>query len=235
MADFNQNQTTSKPMSTRNRRASGDYGMTLTADPLPGSTRRPSLCVYYHDNKICMEVRTNQPADMQGREYGLIRAEMHPPLFMVFLEAMKKVIDEPGHENLNRLRLFRPDFRKTNNGEPVLDTQVAFGKGTDGVIYLSVISSNKERPAIKFPFALDKWSELWSHQKQPFDPAEFSKLYAQGYLALWSNLMSQAMHSYYAPKEFKKPGQPPSGNGNDMRTESKPATDTWAGVDDLPF
>lgn len=229
--------------STRNRRSTGDFKMYLTAEPLSGSTRRPSLCLYYHSNMMVIEVRTNLPSDQEGRDHGLIRAELDPPMFMVFINAMEKVLQEPPTESLHRLRVFRPDFRKVNNGEPVLDSTVAFGKGADGVVYLSVLSSNKERPAIKFPFTYPKWYELWNDQRKPWDPGAFSQIFCKGYLDIWRQLMLQSMHDHYAPKEFKRPDQsgqgqsgqqPSSRGGNDMRTD-KPTTDTWAGVDDLPF
>lgn len=237
MADYNSQSSNKYP--PRNKRATGDFALYLKAEtPLPGAVRQPSLCVYYHGNNVVVEVRTNQPSDMEGRDRGLIRAELAPHLFMLWVEAMHEVLKAPPTEGMHRLKLLRPDFRKVNDGKPVLDCQIAFGKSSDGVINISVLSSNRERPAIKFPILpTSKQIILHDANNKPYEPGPLSQMLTRAYLSVWTDLMKLCMHDHYAPKEFKRPGSESSNSnsGSDMRTEQKPTADTWAGVDDLPF
>jgi len=261
MSDGNNFQGNGTP---RDRHAIGDVRLHLTAEPQQGGTKSPRLSIYYHKNKVSIEVRTNVQSDMDGQERGIIRAEIDPHMFFLFLSVLRKTIDGPNGERPERIRIKRPDFQKRNNGEPVLESTIAVGKDADGVVYISVLSWKKDRPAIRFPFAIDKFIELVKADGSPWGKAEASVELARGYCNLWEQLIPQYMFNRYKQEEFKPRdggggynrggggggggynrgggnyggGQSNQGGGQggggDMRTEAKPAASDW-NDDDLPF
>lgn len=253
MSEGNSYQNNNQP--TRDRHAIGDFRLHLTAEPQQGGTKSPRLSIYYHRNKVSIEVRTNVPSDMNGREHGIIRAELDPQMFFVFMNMLQKAVDSPtGSERPERIRIKRPDFQKRNNGEPVLDSQLAFGKDQEGVVYMSVLSWNKERPAIRFPFTVDKMIELTKADGSPWSKAEASVVLAQGYLDLWGRLIPIYMYERFKPEEFKggnnNGGNRGGGGGynnngggngggyssnNDMRSEPKNNNGGDWNMDDMPF
>ena len=244
MADGNYNG--GGQQSTRDYHALGDFRKALTAPPQPTAVKQPRLSVHYHKNKIILEARTNVPADMNTTERGVIRAEMEDTTYFAFLAAFDRIIAsrEPGTE---RIRILRPDFRKVNNGNPVLDCTVVFGRDKDGIVFLSLLSWNKERPMIKFPFHPGRFSEFFNNDGTPMSDADLSDRVAAGYLRLWTNLVPHYVYNRYVAESYDKGnknggsggGQSYNGNrndsqrsGGDMRTESKPDTDdgNWDGI-----
>jgi hypothetical protein len=107
--------------STRDRHAMGDFREHLVVDPQPTATKSPRLSAYYHKNKFVIEIKTNVPADMNGRERGIVRAELDPHVFYTFIDAFEKLIQENKPSYAKRIRIKRPDFQKTNGGEPVTE------------------------------------------------------------------------------------------------------------------
>lgn len=231
----------------RDRHAIGDFRVHLTADPQQGSTKQPRFSVHYHKNKIALEVRTNVPADMNRREHGIIRAELQPQVFFMFLGLLQKAVDGPVGERPERMVLKRPDFQKRNNGDPVVEARLAFGKTQEGVVFISVLSPDKERPAIQFKFLPDKFVEAVKGDGSPWGDAELSVALANGYLQMWRQLLPFYVYHRYEPEEFKGNG---GGNGNngggnggynngggnrDMRTEPRNQDNGQWGTDDFPF
>lgn len=247
MADGNFGGNNNQP--TRDRHAIGHYASHLLAEVQPTATKQPRLSVYYHKNKLSIEVRTNVPADMNGRERGIIRAELEPPAFFTLLAALKRIIDNPNNDVRQSMKVKRPDFQKNNGGEPVMDCQVVYGKDKNGVVFISLLSANKERPRIMFPFHPGKWVEFVGQDGSPISDAELSLIYAEGKLTEWEEMAPKYMYDRFVQEEFgdKRGGgnqgggggqqygqrQNYGGGGGDMRTESKPVeTETW---ENLPF
>jgi hypothetical protein len=221
--------------STRDRHAMGDFREHLVVDPQPTATKSPRLSAYYHKNKFVIEIKTNVPADMNGRERGIVRAELDPHVFYTFIDAFEKLIQENKPSYAKRIRIKRPDFQKTNGGEPVTDAQLVFGRDKDGVAYIAVLPWNKERPAIQFIFHPGRWLEFVNNDGTPLTPAEVSTDLAIGRLREWSQLAAHYMYNRFVPEEFtpRGAGNQPNGGG-DMRTEQK-ADPTQASWDNLPF
>ncbi len=222
--------------STRDRHAIGDFREHLVVDPQPTATKSPRLCVYYHKNKFVIELKTNVPSDMNGRERGVIRAELDPHVFYTFIVSFEKLVqkNEPGVAK--RIRIKRPDFQKTNGGEPVTESQLVFGRDKDGIAYVAVLSANKERPAIQFVFHPGRWLEFVNNDGTPMTPIEVSTDLVNGYLREWSQLATHYMYNRYVPEEFNPRGTGNQSNGasNDMRSEPK-ADPTQVSWDNLPF
>lgn len=246
MSDGNNFQGNGTP---RDRHAIGDVRLHLTAEPQAGGTKSPRLSIYYHKNKVSIEVRTNVPSDMDGQERGIIRAEIDPHVFFMFLSALRGAADGAPGERPERIRIKRPDFQKRNNGEPVLECTLVFGKDQEGVVYISVLSWKKDRPAIRFPFAIDKFIELVKADGSPWSKADASVELARGYCKLWEQLIPQYMFNRYKQEEFKPRNgggggggggyngggyNRQGGGGGDMRTDAKPPENDW-NTDDLPF
>lgn len=227
---------------TRDRHALGDFRAHLVAEVQPTATKAPRLSVYYHKNRVVVEVRTNVPADMNGRERGIIRAELDPATFFAFLAGLRRVIERPtGDGRPEHIKIKRPDFNKSNGGEPVVDSQIVYGKNQEGVVFMSLLSYNKERPRIMFPFHPGKWVEFVGQDGTPKSAAEVSEVYALGKLAEWENLVPHYLYDRFVAETFERGGQrggggQPSGGGSgggDMRTEArKEEAPNW---DDLPF
>lgn len=236
---------------TRDRHAIGDYRAHLLAEVQPGAEKQPRLSIHYHKNKLTLEVRTNVPSDMNGRERGIIRGEMDPHIFFSFLKAFHSLIKSPPTEKPMRLNLKRPDFQKNNGGEPVTECQVVFGRNNEGVVFMSLLSMNKERPRIMFPFHPGKWAEFIGTDGSPLSAAQASEFIALGYLEEWEEIVPHYVYDRYVAESFDKPGngggggnyqraggnyqqrgggggggnyqqrQPASGGGEDMRTEAR--------------
>lgn len=245
MADGNYNG--GQQQSTRDYHAIGDFRQALTAPPQPTATKQPRLSVYFHKNKVFMDARTNVPADMNTQERGIIRCEMDPPIFFTFLAAFERVIvsKEPVAE---RIKILRPDYRKQNGGNPVLDTTVLFGRDKDGVVFLSLLSWNKERPMIKFPFHPGKFAEFVGRDGNPASDVDVSNDVAMGYLKQWQQLVPMYMFHRYVAEQFDRTqqrggqnGQQSENNqqnnqqsGGDMRTDARSST-TDQGWENIPF
>lgn len=197
----NQNQT------TRDRHALGDFRAHLLADVQPGAMKQPRLSVYYHKNKMVMEVRTNVPSDMDGRERGVIRAEMDPTTFFCFLAMLAETIKNPPAPRPEGIKVLRPDFQKNNGGEPVMEAQIVVGKNAEGVVYMSLLSANKDRPRIMFPFHPGKFVQFIGNDGNPKTNAQISEVYANAKLIEWEGLVPQYLYDRFVAEEFKRDGQ----------------------------
>lgn len=206
--------------STRDRHALGDFRSHLVTEPLAGATKQPRLSLYYHRNKVVIEVRTNLPADMNGKDRGVIRAELEPHIFFSFLSLLQRVIHQPPAQRPESIRIKRPDFNKSNGGEPVTEATLVVGKTQDGIVYMSLLSYNKERPKIMFPFLPGKWVEFVGNDGQPKSKAEISEIFAAGLLREWESLVPHYLYNRYVAESYEK-SDAKSGGNKDMRSEEK--------------
>lgn len=213
MADNYQN----NGQSTRDRHAIGDYQSHLIGEPVAGATKPPRLSVYYHKNKFSIEVRTNLPND---RDNGIIRAELPPPVFYAFIEMVNRAISGENSDRPNSIRIKRPDFKKTNNGEPVVDAKLAVGKDKNGVVFMAVLSWNKERPAIMFPFGPGKMFDFIKPDGSPWSQQEVSEVVAAGYAKEWAALAPHYMYNRYVAEEFNRGGNNNNGGNNNYRNNN---------------
>lgn len=206
MADGN-NYGGNANQTTRDRHAIGDFRAHLLAEVQPTATKQPRLSVYYHKNKMVMEVRTNVPSDMDGRERGVIRVEMDSPTFFCFLKMLADTIAAPPAQRPEAIKILRPDFQKNNGGEPVMEGQVVVGKNPEGVVFMSLLSANKDRPRIMFPFHPGKFVQFIGNDGQPKTNAQISEVYANAKLMEWEGLVPQYIYDRYVAEEFKRDGQ----------------------------
>lgn len=222
------------PKSTRDYHALGDFREALVGEIQPTATKPPRLSVYFHKNKVVMEVRTNVPADQNTTERGVIRAELDPPTFFLFLTAFERVINSNERPVAERINLKRPDFRKTNGGQPVLDSKVVFGRDKDGIVFMSVVSWNKERPMIMFHFHPNRFVEYVNKDGTTANAVDVSVDYAKAKLAQWRQLVPIYMYHRYVAEQFNKPQQ--QSQSQDMRTEARVENnDQSSNWDNLPF
>lgn len=208
MADNFQN----RQAAPRKPNALNEYKLRLSADPAPGSNRRPTLGISVHKNQPQIDVRTNVEGDI---EYGRISAKLDGFTFTTFLAKLEEIIrPETPADTKFIIKCFAGKFIQGQRSEPKLDTQVVIGKDRENMLYIAVTSWQKERPIIKFIFKPHEEKgvplfQFYDGTGNPLSPAEVSRLYASGYLKLLETLVPNVLCS-----EYVEPPPPPQRDNN---------------------
>lgn len=196
MADGNQNRQNAPAPPT----LLSEFRLRLLGDPLPNAKRPPTLGFKIAKNGVQIEVRTNIEND---KDYGRILAKPSISDFFSILSLLEKVATGPAGEKytigLKASRFISGQPSK----EPMLDTKVVVGKDNDGVIFMGVLSWEKERPVIKFPFRPfnDNRNETtWTKgDGTALSPAEISSLYYAGWLRVLESVVPTLLINGYTP------------------------------------
>lgn len=230
---------------TRTKTILDDSKFKLSADPLPNGKGRPSLCLYCantpnQEGGIAanprIDVYTNVPNDKQN---GLIRAAMDSEALFNLFECLK-LIQDPATESPSAFAIDngKPDFRNgKRQEEPLIETKTMVGKDKEGRCYISILSTDSDRPKIRFYFAPGIYHRITRIQGgQPLTSAELSAICVRG----WISKMQQffpivASEAYnYAPRPDNNSGNN-SGNRGGYGNNSNNKSSSESMEDDLPF
>ena len=118
----------------------------------------------------------------------------------------------------------------------------ALGKDNDGVVWISIIDKNKDRPRIKFFFGEDNFHRFIHGDGTPYTNAETSVLYAQGYVTMLQQMMGHLLCTLWVEPE-KKPDNRNGGggynrnnnNGGGNRNSGGGSNSSSDADDDIPF
>lgn len=195
----------------RKKNALDEYKLRLSAAPVQGGTRPPSLAFSVVGNQPRIDVYTNVPNDKQN---GNIRAAMDMFTFWAMIEALKVVIEGAPGEKLTIPNKNHVWFDGKRSDEPKLISNTIVGKDKEGVVFISVIA--KDRPYIKFSLLPTLYHSLVKSDGSEMSPAEISVFYAKGFVNHLPQLVASVADTNYEepkPKEDKGGGNRGGGGG----------------------
>jgi hypothetical protein len=191
--------------------------------PVPGveGGKKARLVWVVRDNNPRITVYTNVQGDSA---YGIINAGLTPEILYVLLDLLEEVIKgEKGEKRVIEC-LTSPKQEDGSYGPKQPTSSVWVGKDANGVVWISVVSANQDRPKIKFEFKVYEYYRLLKSDGVPITEAESSEL--------WALASVRALRLIFAnlTSGFRPRVQAPSG--------SKPSYGGGANAvldDDLPF
>jgi len=203
--------------------------------PVPDTNKKKwsSLEMGLYANNPRITVWTNFPGDEgESKGYGKITANLDSPTFLMFLNLLHKCIDHPGEvkyhiENKNT------EWRGGKPSDtPVVVSKLWVGKDKDGIIWISVVSADSDRPKIKFPLHGSEFHTLYKDNVQ-LSPAEVSCLFAEGYANLMQDMMIQMIGDNYV--EPPPPAKPKDGGKSYGGGGRSGGYGGGSNDDDIPF
>ena len=193
----------------RKKNALSEYKLRLTGLKEGQMTKPPSLSVSIVKNQVHLDVYTNIP---QEKNNGRITAKMSSPVFWALLATMRKLIDG----SLTRTVDVECDGHKFYNGqrsEKKTLNKVRIGLNKDGIMYIAVLEDGFT--AIQFQFLDDAYHRLRYVDNGQQVEADFaSKLYAEGWVNLISELATDILVEEYVEPEQRQQNGNGSGNNN---------------------
>jgi uncharacterized membrane protein YgcG len=201
MADFNQ-------ANARKKTGLSEYNLRLVADPINGARRGPNMGFVVVKNNPHIEVRTNIEND---KDYGRIIAKLDSPTFYAIIEAINEAPTWPNDKKVMWSINAHRFVNRQRSKDPMLDAKVLVGKDKEGVVYMSVLSWDKERPLIKFPFRPAALHSVAHGDGTPLTAAEISVLYCRSWVRMLNNLVAHLLITEYV--EPPPPQQQQGGGG----------------------
>lgn len=169
----------------------------LHADPVEGSQKRPNLRFGVFGNVPRLTVKTNVNGDLNN---GKIEFKTD---LATFAAAMKYARDLADGKDVPQERKFihQDDFvggKKIDKIIPI--TSLVIGREqSSGRIYIALISSQQQRPRIRFFFGPSKYHTILNGDGSPISPKEMSESYATGFLEPATAIIYQMMITSFDP------------------------------------
>lgn len=214
-----------------------EFQLRLTAAPVQGSNRAPTLAVAHNNNKNQLElvVYTNVEGD---KDNGKIIVKPSYLDFEAICDTIHQVANgQPGSKATYEFKASRFVGGKPSD-EPMTEAKVVVGKDNDGKVFIAVLHWNKERPMIKFHFGpkVDKRSAVYvTADGASLSAADISAIYARGWANLMRGLVNQLAIDNYtvpAPRENSGGQRQSWGQGGGNRGGGAPAASSDFGSDD---
>lgn len=185
----------------------------LHAEPVEGSTKRPNLRFNVIGNVPRISVRTNVPNDPQ---YGRIDFKTDLATFAAAMHYAKQLASGADVPQERRFT-YEDDFLagKKLDRPMVLSTLMIGREAESGRIYIGVISSQQQRPRIRFFFGPSKYHSILNGDGTPITPKEMSEAYAMGFLVPAEQLTYQLLIKDFDEnaKNVANPANFTQGNG----------------------
>lgn len=163
----------------------------MHAEPVEGATKRPNLRFNVIGNVPRIVVRTNLPNDLN---YGRIDFKTDLATFataMAYGQRLAKGDDVPQERRF----VYQDNFvaGKRLDKAMVLSTLVIGREQESGRIYIAVLSSQQQRPRIRFFFGPSQFHDILNGDGSPITPKEMSEAYAEGFLMAAYDLVKQLL------------------------------------------
>lgn len=189
------------------------FDQVILGAPVSGAQKPPRLTFGYYRGKPNISVKTNGPNDHM--DDGKIRAEPTNPDFFAILAALEWLVNNPGE---NKFTCTLKAKRRVKGGQmsddKMVSVRILVGRDNNDVIYMAVMSWNKDRPVIKFPFlpVSDNFAEAnWGNAAgEPLPNSKVSEFYAKGWLDQLRHHITTLTRDNYEPP---KPRDGGGGNG----------------------
>lgn len=150
----------------------------MFADPVEGSQKRPSMRVGVFGNVPRITVKTNVQNDIN---HGKIDFNMDLATFavgMAYLQDLVEGKDVPQEQKFE----YQDDFVAGKKLDKIITLATwVIGKATDGRIYMAVISSQQQRPRIRFFFGPTKYHDIKNGDGSQVGADKISAAYARGF------------------------------------------------------
>lgn len=152
----------------------------LHAEPCEGATKRPNLRFTVIGNVPRITVRTNVPNDLQ---YGRIDFKTDLATFAAAMTYGQKLANGDDVPDERRF-VYQDNFvaGKRLDKPMTLSTLVIGREQSSGRIYIAVLSSQQQRPRIRFFFGPSQFHNILNGDGTPLSPKDMSEAYAQGFL-----------------------------------------------------
>lgn len=186
-----------------------------------------------------ISIYTNDPADnSKDTGYGKITANMSPLAFFAFLELIEKAIvaKETFIDKIENLGYSFFGGKRSEN--PVVLSETVVGRDKDGVVWMSVIIPNSNRPRIKFPFGLDTYQVLKHGDGSEFTLSEASTIVAKANVSILKNMFSHVLVTEWvdtAAERAAKAASQGGGNNYSQKPNDKPPAGGNNYDEDVPF
>lgn len=170
----------------------------LYADPVEGATKRPNLRFDVIRNVPRITVRTNVPNDLN---YGRIEFNTDLATFaaaMAYGQRLAKGEDVPQEQRY----VYQDDFVAGKRLDKVmtLSTLIIGREKESGRMYIAVISSQQQRPRIRFFFGPSKFHNILNGDGSPLSPKDMSSAYALGFLDAAYDLVKTLLVTGFDPE-----------------------------------
>lgn len=150
----------------------------MFADPVDGAQKRPNMRVGVFGNVPRITVKTNVPNDIN---HGKIDFNMDLATFavgMAYLQDLVEGKDVPQEQKFE----YQDDFVAGKKLDKIITLSTwVIGKATDGRIYMAVISSQAQRPRIRFFFGPTKYHNIKNGDGSQVGTDKISAAYARGF------------------------------------------------------
>lgn len=152
----------------------------MHADPVEGASKRPNLRFAVMGNVPRITVRTNQPNDLN---YGRIDFKTDLATFAAAMAYGQKLAN--GEDVPQERRFVYQDVFVAGKrlDKPMVISTLVIGREQDsGRIYIAVLSSQQQRPRIRFFFGPSQFHNILNGDGSQLTPKEMSEAYALGFL-----------------------------------------------------
>lgn len=198
----------------RKKNALNEYNLRLTGDPINGARRGPTLGFAVVKNNPVIEVRTNVDGD---KDYGRIQAKIDTPTLFAIAEAIATVHTKENDTKAIFAVMAHRFIGGQRSKDPMLDSKVMVGKDKDGVCFIAVLSWDKERPVIKFPFRPAVLHSVTHGDGTPWTPAEVSVVYSKAWAKIVDSIVGMVTVNEYVEPPPRDGGQGGGGGGGYQR------------------
>lgn len=150
----------------------------MFADPVEGSTKRPNMRVGVYGNVPRITVKTNLPNDLN---HGKIDFNMDLATFAVGMAYLQDLVDGKDVPQEQKFE-YQDDFVAGKKLDKVITLATwVIGKASDGRIYMAVISSQQQRPRIRFFFGPTRYHNIKNGDGSQVGVDKISSAYARGF------------------------------------------------------
>lgn len=182
-----------------------DAKLRLSAEPVSGSQKRPSLTVTVINNNPRIDVYTNLEGDKAN---GVIHAKMDAPTFFIFLQQLEALLDD-----VPKTQYFIKNKRPgENRGEQVVESTTVIGKDEEGKAYISIIAADGDRPKIKFYFGVSYFHQLSAGNGRKLTDAEVSVIAARAWVRMMGTIIGNVLTDNYVEPEARPRKEGGGGN-----------------------
>lgn len=152
----------------------------LYAQPVQGSTKRPSIRFNVRGNVPTVVVKTGVDGD---ENHGKIDFRTDLATFAAAIHYAKQLANNVPDIPQKRVFIYQDDFLAGKKMDKVIAlSKWEIGRAQDGRVYMAVLSTKSSRPRIPFYFGPSKYHTIQNGDGSEITPKEMSEAYAIGFL-----------------------------------------------------
>lgn len=187
-----------KPKPKKNIFSSSKLQLTAPCPTAKGQYSKFFIDVY--NGMPGFRVRTGDPAD-EANDYGIIKGPADPLILNMFAAHLQEMIDATS-ETKTKIECYNYDYANGQKSKDIsLISELWLGRDAEGMIFVSVVAKNKERPVIKFVFSPgdSRFHKFYHSNGTQFSRQELSALTAKAWVTMITQMGNTIMMSEYTP------------------------------------